>query len=114
MLYFGGTAMRVAEFVKALQELPQDAEITFTVGYGDEDREMYALGVLDSDLPAPISCCLDGMLPGKITADCYVEDKESFVEVFLDADLDIEYMNMLDKYHKDYIKKRDGEQPKEA
>ena len=106
--------MKVGELVKALQELPQDADITFTVGYEDEDREMYALGVLDPDLPAPIRCCLEDMLPGKITTDSYIEDEESFVEVLLVVNLDNESINLLDNYHQDYIKKKDGEQPKEA
>ena len=107
--------MKVGEFVKALQEMPQDAEITFTVGLDDEDPEIYAFGVLDSNLPVSIRCnCLDGMIPGKITAECYVEDKESFVQVSLVDNMDIEDLNMLHKYYQDYIKKRDGEQPKEA
>ena len=106
--------MKVGEFVKALQELPQDAEITFTVGYMDEDREMYAFGTLSSDLPSQIQSCLEQMSPEKITADCYLFDDDSDVEVFLDVDLSAELMNELNSHYTDYINSKDGEQPKKA
>lgn len=106
--------MTVGEFVKALQQLPQDAEITFTVGYMDEDREMYAFGTLSSDLPSQIKSCLEHMNPEKITADYYLFDDDDNVEVFLDVDLSPELMNELDSYYTDYIKSKDGEQPEKA
>ena len=106
--------MTVGEFVKALQQLPQDAEIRFTVGYMDEDREMYAFGTLSSDLPSQIKSCLEGMNPEKITADCFLFDDDNNVEVFLDVDLSPELMNELDSHYTDYINSKDGEQPEKA
>ena len=106
--------MTVGEFVKALQQLPQDAEITFTVGYMDEDREMYAFGTLSSDLPSQIKSCLEQMQPEKITTDCYLFDDDDNVEVFLDVDLSPELMNELDSHYTDYINSKDGKQPEKA
>ena len=93
--------MTVGKFVKALQQLPQDAEISFTVGYMDEDREMYAFGTLSSNLPSQIKSCLEHMNPEKITADYYLFDDDDNVEVFLDVDLSPELMNELDSYYTD-------------
>lgn len=106
--------MTVGEFVKALQQLPQDAEITFTVGYMDEDREMYAFGTLSSDLPSQIKSCLEHMNPEKITTNCYLFDADDDVEVFLDVDLSPELMNEMDSRYQDYIKSEDGERPEKA
>ena len=106
--------MTVGEFVKALQQLPQDAEISFTVGYMDEDREMYAFGTLSSNLPSQIKSCLEHMIPEKITTNCYLFDADDDVEVFLDVDLSAELLNELDSHYTDYINSKDGEQPEKA
>ena len=66
--------MKVGEFVKALQEMPQDAEITFTVGHYQQSREVYAHALLDEGVPVRFRSCLEDMEPCRIKFD-YAEEK---------------------------------------
>jgi len=106
--------MKVSEFVKALQEMPQDAEITFTVGFNDEQRQAYAFAVSDSNVPELFKHCLEDMEPCQIIGETLLYSKEQSVEVVLDDSFSGNDSIELEGYYQEHISHKDGEQPKEA
>ena len=103
--------MKVGEIVKALQNFPQDADITFKVGVGDEERQAYAFAVLDPNVPERFKYCLEDMVPCQITGTTLIYSKEKFVEVVLDDNLSGEDSLELEDYYQDHISHKVGEQP---
>ena len=81
--------MKVGEFIKALQEIPQDAEITFTVGYNQQAREVYAHALLDEGVPARFRTCLEDMEPCRIKSDLHVYSGEKYVDIILNDNMSV-------------------------
>jgi hypothetical protein len=81
--------MKVGEFVKALQEMPQDAEITFTVGHYQQSREVYAHALLDEGVPVRFRSCLEDMEPTRIKSDHIICTKDKYVDIILRDNLSL-------------------------
>lgn len=75
--------MKVSEFVKALQEMPQDAEITFTVGHSQQAREVYAHALLDEGVPVRFRSCLEDMEPCRIKFNYPIYDETKYIDIIL-------------------------------
>ena len=75
--------MKVSEFVKALLEMPQDAEITFTVGHSQQAREVYAHALLDEGVPVRFRSCLEDMEPCRIKSDHLIYAEEKYIDIII-------------------------------
>ena len=96
--------MKVGEFVKALQEMPQDAEMTFTVGHDQQSREVYAHALLDEGVPVRFRSCLEDMEPTRIKSDHIICTEDKYVDIILrdnmsasgDDDFDSFWFNFIE------------------
>ncbi len=104
--------MKVGEFVKALQEMPQDAEITFTVGHNQQAREVYAHALLDEGVKERFRSCLEDMEPCRIKFDHLIYAEEKYVDIILRDNMSASGDDDFDSFWFNFIE--NAERAKEA